>query len=122
MILDFFSNVPIVVTSFPDAINIVVMNLVLIVGVVLFCILFGLIYGLIIKYWGGKKMNYLKLLTYIMVIFWMIITFMLVANASSGYFIMLENPELNLKYFILSVLTITVIIFYAGNDLWDDKK
>ena len=67
-------------------------------------------------------MNYLKLLTYIVVILWMIITFMLVANASSGYFIMFENPELNLKYFILSVLTITVIVFYALNDLWSDKK
>ena len=55
MILDFFSNVPIVVTSFPETMYIIISNLSLIVKVVSFCILLGLIYGLIIKILGEKK-------------------------------------------------------------------
>ena len=49
MILDFFSDVSVVATSFPDAVNVVVSNLSLIFVVVLFCILFGILFGLIYK-------------------------------------------------------------------------
>ena len=67
-------------------------------------------------------MNYFKLILYILLFCWIVATSLLVANASSGYFLMAENPYINLGYCLLLMSTGGVLAGYAVNDLWGDKK
>ena len=69
----------------------------------------------------GKKMNYIKLISYGIIYCWFATTFILVANASAGY-LLTNNIWINLWYYIISMVTSAVFISLAIKDAWDDKK